>query len=61
MKGKDLRKRRISLELTQGGLAQKLGVSANTVARWERDEMSIPPYLDLALKQIEKELRFTES
>jgi transcriptional regulator with XRE-family HTH domain len=53
MEGKALRESRKKLGYTQDGLAKKLGVSANTVARWERDEMAIPPYLELALKQIE--------
>lgn len=55
MEGKDLRDQRKTLGLTQDALATKLGVTANTVARWERDEMGIPPYLWLALKQIEGE------
>lgn len=55
MNGEKLRKVRDDLQLTQAQLAEKLGVSANTVARWERDEMAIPPYLELALKQIESE------
>ena len=41
MTGKDLRKHRKQLDLTQAGLAERLGVTANTVARWERDEITI--------------------
>jgi transcriptional regulator with XRE-family HTH domain len=41
--------------LTQQGLASKLKVSRNTVARWERDDMSIPGFLHLALKTLECE------
>ena len=41
--------------LTQQGLASKLKVSRNTVARWERDEMTIPGFLQLALKTLECE------
>jgi transcriptional regulator with XRE-family HTH domain len=41
--------------LTQQGLASKLKVSRNTVARWERDEMAIPGFLHLALKTLECE------
>jgi len=55
MKGAKLRERRLALGLTQEGLADKLEVSRNTVARWERDEMAIPGFLKLALKTIECE------
>jgi transcriptional regulator with XRE-family HTH domain len=55
MKGAKLRERRLSLGLTQQRLAKRLDVSRNTVARWERDEMAIPGFLDLALKTIERE------
>ena len=41
MTGAQLRRIRKRLDLTQRELAEKLGVSANTVARWERDEVSI--------------------
>jgi len=53
MKGAELRERRLALGLTQEGLADKLQVTRNTVARWERDEMAIPGFLHLALKSIE--------
>lgn len=43
------------MNLTQQELADHLGITQNTVARWERDEISFPPYLELALKQIETE------
>jgi transcriptional regulator with XRE-family HTH domain len=55
MKGAKLRERRLALGLTQQGLADKLEVSRNTVARWERDEMAIPGFLHLALKTLECE------
>jgi transcriptional regulator with XRE-family HTH domain len=55
MKGAKLRERRIALGLTQQGLASKLKVSRNTVARWEREEMAIPGFLHLALKTLECE------
>lgn len=53
MTGDELKRRRKGLELTQEGLAKVLGVSTNTVARWERDEVPIPPYLDLAFNDLE--------
>jgi transcriptional regulator with XRE-family HTH domain len=55
MKGAELREWRLALGLTQQELADKLEVSRNTVARWERDEMAIPGFLHLALKSIESE------
>jgi len=55
MKGVKLRERRLALGLTQQGLASKLKVSRNTVARWEREEMAIPGFLHLALKTLECE------
>jgi transcriptional regulator with XRE-family HTH domain len=55
MKGDKLRERRQALGLTQQRLADRLGVSRNTVARWEREEMAIPGFLGLALKTIERE------
>src|ERR1700694_3184352 len=37
----ELRARRQALRLSQAELARALGVAANTVARWERDELRI--------------------
>lgn len=54
MTGKELRNRRKELGFTQEQLAEKLKVTANTVARWERDEMKIPSFLGLALETIER-------
>ncbi len=53
----DLQSRRNSLRLSQAQLAERLGVSANTVARWERGELVIahPRMLDMALRKIEEE------
>ena len=56
MIGKELKEKRIELDFTQEQLANELGVTANTVARWERDEMKIPPFLHLALETIERKL-----
>lgn len=38
--------------LSQAEFAKKLGVSVDTVARWERNEMPIPPTVPLALEAI---------
>jgi transcriptional regulator with XRE-family HTH domain len=53
--GAKVREQRLALGLTQQGLADILGVSRNTVARWEREEMAIPSFLHLALKTVERE------
>lgn len=57
MTGADLRNRRKALGLSQAALAQRLGTTKNTVARWERGEITIakPEMLELALRQIERE------
>ncbi len=54
MTGDELRDKREALGMTQEQLATELKVAPNTVARWERGERSIPPYLDLALETIER-------
>jgi transcriptional regulator with XRE-family HTH domain len=41
MTGKDVLKLRRRCGWTQAKLAEALGVTANTVARWERDELGI--------------------
>ncbi len=58
MTGEELRKRREALHLSQAGLAAKIGVSANTVARWERGErkMTNPKMLDIVLRQLEGDM-----
>jgi transcriptional regulator with XRE-family HTH domain len=55
MTGDELRKVREALGMTQEQLAIALGVAPNTVARWERSERAIPPYLSLALQTVERE------
>ena len=54
MNGKELKEKRNDLSLTQEQLANELSVTGNTVARWERDEMRIPPFLHLAMETIER-------
>lgn len=41
MTGRTVRRMRHALGLTQEGFAKRLGVTGNTVARWERDEMRV--------------------
>lgn len=56
MTGPQIKTRRQSLGLTQSQLGDYLRVSPNTVARWERGEMAIPAFLDLAIQTIERSL-----
>ena len=41
MTGRELRSIRLKLALTQAALAEAIGVTSNTIARWERGEMAI--------------------
>lgn len=50
----DLRVWRVRQQLTQGELAVILGVSINTVNRWECGEARIPGFLPLALETLER-------
>ncbi len=56
MNGKELKEKRNNLALTQEQLANELNVTGNTVARWERDEMKIPPFLHLAMETVKRNL-----
>jgi len=49
---KELRDWRTAQGMSQGELATALGVSRNTVGRWELGERAIPPFLELALASI---------
>jgi DNA-binding transcriptional regulator YiaG len=52
MKGKELQRIRKQLAFTQAQLAKQLGVTSNTVARWERDEVRIPKIAEVALRHV---------
>lgn len=56
MTGFQLRKQRDRLAFSQAKLADVLGVTANTVARWERAEMNIaqPELVDAALRNLKE-------
>lgn len=47
--------RRRSLNISQAGLAELLGVDVMTVSRWERGIIKIPTFLHLALRCLELE------
>jgi transcriptional regulator with XRE-family HTH domain len=55
MKGHDLKAWRSKTGYSQTKLANVLDIDVMTVSRWERDVRSIPPFLHLALKWLEKE------
>jgi transcriptional regulator with XRE-family HTH domain len=52
----DLRTWRLLRGLSQRQLAEYLGVERLAVTRWEGGTRSMPPYLYLALRQLEQEL-----
>jgi DNA-binding transcriptional regulator YiaG len=45
MDGKELRRIRARLQLSQSEFATLVAVTKNTVARWERDEQAIRPFV----------------
>src|ERR1051325_4915804 len=51
----ELRRRRAQLGLTQAQLGELFGVTKNTIARWERGEMTVTAWgaTDLALSMLE--------
>jgi transcriptional regulator with XRE-family HTH domain len=48
-----LRNWRKKRRLTQIQLAEQLGVYRGTIIRWEAGQQAIPPFLELALKQLD--------
>jgi DNA-binding transcriptional regulator YiaG len=57
MKGDELRRIRDRLAWTQTELAVRLGVTRNTVARWERGEVSIREPMVRLIKLVAKKGR----
>ena len=57
-----LRKRRLAMGMTQRDLAGELGVSLNTLARWERGQLEIqhPQMLSLALDAVRSQWEGTD-
>ncbi len=53
MEGKELKKRREKLGLTQTKLAEMLDVKQNTVYRWEAGKLPIAKTIELAFENIE--------
>ncbi len=57
MSGAEIRRIRMSLRLTQREFAEKIGVHANTVARWERGELGIRRSIQQLLRFVSQEPR----
>jgi DNA-binding transcriptional regulator YiaG len=57
MTAADLKHRRDRLGLTQSELAERLGVTWNTVARWETDQRRIPELAVRLLDCLQREQR----
>jgi transcriptional regulator with XRE-family HTH domain len=54
--GDFIREWRSRLGLRQADLAAELGVRLNTVSRWELGTAGVPPFLSLALAELERKL-----
>jgi transcriptional regulator with XRE-family HTH domain len=57
MTGKELKRKRAALGLTQVQLAEILGVQPNTVARWENGVLVIPKMVSLAIATVERSVQ----
>lgn len=57
MTGKELKKRREGLGITQTKLAELLDVKQNTVYRWEAEILPITRTVELAFENIENKLK----
>lgn len=55
MKPEDLRAWRMDRELSQIDLATLLGVTNQTVYRWEAGTRGVPAFLELALRYLESQ------
>lgn len=54
-----LRAWRKERHITQTELAESLQVHSRTIAAWEATRQAIPPYLERALRDIEREMAST--
>jgi len=52
MTGKQLKRERKKLGLSQAGLARKLRVGKDAVARWEQGRRAISPLVEVALEYV---------
>lgn len=49
------------MDFTQAELGEKLDISANTVSRYETEDLKIPKVVELAMKQVASEIRESNS
>lgn len=59
MEGKELKKIRKELNLTQTELADILGVKMNTVYRWESGILDVPKYIELAMQTVKSQKKIS--
>jgi DNA-binding XRE family transcriptional regulator len=57
MTSQELKSWRRGWKVTQGKLAEMLGVHRVTIAKWEAETRGIPSFLPLALKALEFEMK----
>jgi transcriptional regulator with XRE-family HTH domain len=53
----ELKRKRERLGLTQAELAKRLGITKITILRYENGQTEIPRVVELAMKEIERELK----
>lgn len=53
MTGKELKIKRVILEMTQKEMADALGLKPNTISRYENDGQAIPKLLEVAIEGLE--------
>ena len=53
----ELKRKRERLGLTQAELAKRLGITKITILRYENGQTKIPRVVELAMKEIERELK----
>ena len=61
MSRQQLREWRRTRYLSQPNLAELLGVSTNTVNRWEVGETKVPSFLHLALETLDREYNWART
>lgn len=57
MTNAELKERREALRLTRAAFAALLGVPARTLEGWEQGRFRVPPHLDRAIRDLEREAR----